>query len=301
MRKFLSVILFFGLTAPAIADECPMGYEPTEYTQLEYIESTGTQYIDTGVFPRADDRIECDFSTSSSGQDSKFIYGFWSSDKAKQFGINTFGDWNKNRATLYVYTFDGTRSFQVNNLNINKSVLKNYQWYLNDEFLMQTSSTTVYDTSIYLFAAGVSESYFGVAKIYKYKHYQNNTLVRNFIPAKRNSDGEIGMYDTVTGHFFTNEGTGIFIAGPETLMVITENTCFPCPPNTYKDFVGNSDCTPCPDTFSSPSGATSINECGRILHVGDYIAHMPFGRRTEHGLCTMFDGKKYCADMYEKQ
>ena len=30
----------------------------------------------------------------------------------------------------------------------------------------------------------------------------------------RNSDGEVGMYDTVTKQFFTNAGTGKFIAEP---------------------------------------------------------------------------------------
>lgn len=34
------------------------------------------------------------------------------------------------------------------------------------------------------------------------------------IPCKRNSDDKLGMYDTVTETFFTNNGTGDFIAGP---------------------------------------------------------------------------------------
>ena len=77
--------------------------------------------------------------------------------------------------------------------------------------------------------------------------------------------------------------------------------CTLCPPNTYKDFVGREKCTPCPDGLISASGTTSVNDCGHVLHVDNYVAFMPIGRRTEHGLCTMFDGKKYCADMYEKQ
>ena len=41
----------------------------------------------------------------------------------------------------------------------------------------------------------------------------NGTLVRDFIPAK-NASGVVGMYDTVSGQFFTNQGSGDFIAGP---------------------------------------------------------------------------------------
>ena len=46
------------------------------------------------------------------------------------------------------------------------------------------------------------------------KIYNNGTLVRDFVPVKRNSDGAIGMYDTVTKAFFANAGTGTFTAGP---------------------------------------------------------------------------------------
>jgi len=46
------------------------------------------------------------------------------------------------------------------------------------------------------------------------KIYQARDLVGDFIPARRNSDGVLGMYDTVTQTFLTNGGTGDFIAGP---------------------------------------------------------------------------------------
>ena len=36
----------------------------------------------------------------------------------------------------------------------------------------------------------------------------------HLVPAKRNSDNAIGMYDKVSGTFFTNAGTGTFVAGP---------------------------------------------------------------------------------------
>lgn len=84
-------------------------------------------------------------------------------------------------------------------------------------------------------------------------------------------------------------------------MPVINGYCSLCPPNTYKDFVGNSECTPCPNRTISLSGSASVNDCGHILHVGNFITFMPVGKRTEHGLCTMLNGKKYCADMYERQ
>ena len=45
------------------------------------------------------------------------------------------------------------------------------------------------------------------------KIYENDVLVRDFIPVKRKLDDEICMYDKVTKTFFTNGGSGTFKAG----------------------------------------------------------------------------------------
>ena len=51
-------------------------------------------------------------------------------------------------------------------------------------------------------------------RMYLYNISVNGTMVRDYIPVKRNIDNEVGMYDTVTKQFFENAGTGQFIAGP---------------------------------------------------------------------------------------
>lgn len=48
-----------------------------------------------------------------------------------------------------------------------------------------------------------------------FKIYNNTTLQRNFVPCYRISDGEIGVYDTVSNTFFTNAGSGSFLRGPD--------------------------------------------------------------------------------------
>ena len=54
------------------------------------------------------------------------------------------------------------------------------------------------------------------AKLYSSQIYDNNNLVRNFIPCKRKSDNKPGLYDLVEGKFYTNQGSGEdFIAGPD--------------------------------------------------------------------------------------
>ena len=58
------------------------------------------------------------------------------------------------------------------------------------------------------------DTFRSLASRFYYVELDNGTTKRNFIPARRNSDGVLGMYDTVSNTFFTNSGTGEFIAGP---------------------------------------------------------------------------------------
>ena len=54
----------------------------------------------------------------------------------------------------------------------------------------------------------------GGMKLYSFKMYDNNRLVRDFIPVK-NEAGAAGLWDRVTRTFFANAGTGEFVAGPD--------------------------------------------------------------------------------------
>lgn len=48
------------------------------------------------------------------------------------------------------------------------------------------------------------------------KIYDNNVLIRNFIPCYRKYDNKPGLYDTVNNEFYTNQGNGDdFVVGPD--------------------------------------------------------------------------------------
>lgn len=85
-----------------------------------------------------------------------------------------------------------------------------------------TSTTATADTisttyPLYLLASNNAGTAEGLASAYLYscQIYDNNTLVRDFIPARRNSDGAIGLLDQANNVFYANAGTGTFTAGPE--------------------------------------------------------------------------------------
>ena len=86
-------------------------------------------------------------------------------------------------------------------------------------------------SSLYIFAANQSNSPYtglcsGKARVYLCKIYDENLMVRNYIPCystkevidvnnKQCTVNTKGLYDTVEGKFYTNQGTGEFIAGPD--------------------------------------------------------------------------------------
>lgn len=51
-------------------------------------------------------------------------------------------------------------------------------------------------------------------KIYSFRIYEGNTLVKDFVPCYRKSDNAIGFYDLINQVFLVNNGSGTFTKGP---------------------------------------------------------------------------------------
>jgi hypothetical protein len=89
--------------------------------------------------------------------------------------------------------------------------MSNYYLKVNNVTLMSgTSSTAISENNLYIFACngGGTAKQFGKYKLFSCKIYQNNELIKNFVPCYRKSDNEPGLYDTVNNEFKTNSGTG---------------------------------------------------------------------------------------------
>ena len=68
-------------------------------------------------------------------------------------------------------------------------------------------------TNLFLLARNASTFEPARARLYYAKIYVGDELVRDFVPAMRKRDSEVGLYDKVSGLFFTNIGTGEFAYG----------------------------------------------------------------------------------------
>lgn len=196
----------------------PIANFPSGYTQLEYLESSGTQIIDLG--------LKWTYNTSTKtvcemlGSESLALgcVGVRNSTSA------VWGNYMNKTGTNYACFGDRVNVTFVQDMvdgNFHEWETNNTGFYLDGVKKTNLSGSTeslVSINNIGLFArydavsGGIDR--LGKWKIKSHQTYNNNVLIQDLIPARRNSDNELGMYDLVSETFFTNAGTGTFTAGP---------------------------------------------------------------------------------------
>ena len=203
----------FMLTYPALSDIPDFPTLPSEYTQLDYIESTGTQYIDTGFVPNQDTRVDVQFSTPTVADGGVFVYG-----SGVDSGTSAFELYPWSGALQFNYG-SGEQKFVgavVANQIITASQNKNLVTWSYENVRYETSHpgrtfTTPYTLTLFaLHRASILVS--PSMKLYSCQIYNNGSLVRDFVPCI-NPSGSVGLYDLVGQAFYANAGTGSFAAG----------------------------------------------------------------------------------------
>ena len=179
---------------------------PDGYTKLQYIESNGNQYIDTGI----NESNRAVFSMNAKAKSDDIVVFIISNSDSSGY-TEGFGEYLD-----YVAGFNQLKATGKHYYDLTYSSSGISFIYDNDGQVHETGTYKINNNKrIYLF--GISAPGYDrhiSAKLYYLKLYNNGSLVRNFIPARRNSNNRVGLYDTVTKTFFTNSGTGSFTAGP---------------------------------------------------------------------------------------
>lgn len=188
---------------------------PSGYTQLEYIESTGTQYIDTKVNPTNLTRFILDAQMTQAITNSTYACYFGCRKDGYYFELYKASPSNTNLTFLwgtiysqYYSNIDYSKR-RIVEINKNKSIV--------DGITLQYSNQTFsMSLPIYIGADNNNSTASSITqmKIFAASAYENDQQIRNFIPCK-NSDGIIGLYDTINKVFYSNAGSGSFVAGPE--------------------------------------------------------------------------------------
>ena len=188
---------------------------PKEYKQIEYIEGTGTQYINTLYKPSNYTKYEIECSITDLNSTITGIIGSYSPTSSLMRWLiylnsnNYFsvGYGNTYYATDIIpvlenkYTLIQTKSDFIINNEIYKSYTPPQEKVFSKDYALIFSRTTI--ETVYLTKM----------KLYKCKIYDDEEIVRNFIPCIRKEDNKPGLFDTINNEFYINNGTGEFLYG----------------------------------------------------------------------------------------
>lgn len=192
---------------------------PEPYEKVDYIESFGQQYIDTGVQVNSQNRI---FRAKYRIYDSNLGYCLFGTSANSEYGIHTrysrlpaIFEWDCYRGNGYgritysrQYSFGTLEEIELGN-NYIKDLFSGNILQTGD---IQNLSSQV---NIWLFGANSSGrlSPTCVTKLYYFQIIVNGVIVRDFIPVRNTQTNEYGLYDKVSKQFFGNLGTGAFSGG----------------------------------------------------------------------------------------
>lgn len=187
---------------------------PSGYIELEYIESTGTQYIDTGYKVTNLTKVELSCNIKSTPSAQIFLFGVTdnATGNVGRYGVTYInGNWRN-------VTADSQYNFPDSSAIGEHTVLKDGNYCTIDGIPGNTSSSTSFTSirnlPLFCRSQGPNLNAFVSMQLSSCKITEGEELLRNFIPCK-NPDGIIGLYDLVYATFYPNSGTGNFIAGPE--------------------------------------------------------------------------------------
>lgn len=179
---------------------------PSGYRQLTYIQSTGSQYINTNFVPTSNTQIDAEFQVASNignknlfgGDTTAYVFDSMT-DTSIEYSVGNSG-WK----TVEVSSI--TTKFSV---SINKSRI-----LFNDLLIASFSQSITSINPLYIFLRYGGTAY-SSAKLYSFKIYESDVLVHDYKPCE-NSSGVVGLYDVISGQFYSSATSTALLGGAYT-------------------------------------------------------------------------------------
>ena len=196
---------------------------PYGLMEVDYLESTGTQYLNTDITP-----------TNNMGIDVTYAYPTVSS--STNAGVcGTYQGTSPRTDAFFVSSKTGTTDSNIllaqGGVSKNTAVLiTENTWvnakinWMNDGLLNlnngavtdNVGTNTIESDKLILFGrvkASDSSIACGVSRIRRYRMTDGLRIAHDYVPCLRIYDNKPGMFDLITRQFLTNQGTGEFIIG----------------------------------------------------------------------------------------
>lgn len=184
---------------------------PAGYTQLTHITTAGSAYVNTGFKPNNNTRVEIGVKVANTTSvQFPFCARSTSGGGAPYFGVLfRNGDIRSDFGSGNVFFTQGANATSQINIDKNKN-----QCTIGSETVTNTQASFQVDYPLYLMASndGGTAAYFASGDLIFCRVYDNDVLVRDFIPSQ-NASGVAGMYDLVGKQFYGSATDTPFIAG----------------------------------------------------------------------------------------
>ena len=190
---------------------------PEGYTAVEYIQSSGAQWINTKVTPSQDTKVIIKFMANEWGY-SSLIGGRSDANSNEQFTTYFDADFGGR----FLFRMDGMSSaitytgFKIKTIYTAELSGTKMEFTLEDGTISFTSGVTISDFSstipMLLFKAQNVSGSGLYGKVYSCKIYHQDNLVRDFVPCL-DANGKPCMFDLVSQKPFYNKGAGSFTWG----------------------------------------------------------------------------------------
>lgn len=187
----------------------PLPYD----AEVEYLESTGTQWIDTGIAYNIDSIFSFDV-------DSEFTTSDTNEHLCTIGALRRVVFVGKYLTEYYIYCDNGTRFTDtivpLSTHHITVITFPQSQYTINGvKYTTSYNFTDCNGMLLPLFARryGFDPVNPCHAKVRHFAIYKDGINVRDLIPVRKGNTGY--MYDKVSGRLFGNQGTGQFIIGPD--------------------------------------------------------------------------------------
>ena len=193
---------------------------------LDYVESTGSQWINTDIIPNQNDiEIEIDCEKGINAGAEALVVSMKSYGRM-QLSINLWGT----TQPYFRYGLNDLNKPGVTLRNRHKYKMTPQGAYIDDELVFSFNEGTNFignTNKIFLLAGSSDEHLYGFGgKIYGYKFWQGGVLVQDLRPCIH-PNGTVCLYDMVTKKYFYNQGTGTLKAGGRFVeSIVSDGNCY---------------------------------------------------------------------------
>ncbi len=194
---------------------------PEGYAQLDWIESSGTQYIDTQYVPKRTTQVTAFFKPRARNENWAAFFSSLNDDSSQNaVSLRYSNDTDKINGLFCNASYgEATTGGTYRDAEV-AAAIRDGVMIIDGARTGITTSADPYQGSLILFGErnGTEIRRKQAMRLYALMIAENGTVVHDYVPCRRDSDGTRGLYDLLatdaTCAFLPNNGTGVF-TGPD--------------------------------------------------------------------------------------